>query len=82
MKRVYGKPAKKPRVGDRRIVKQFLWMPKTLPNSNGLLEMRWLEEARIVQNYVSDEFFTLESLDKFNDHWWEDKKWAYKQSDV
>lgn len=35
-----------PRVGDRRVVSKFLWLPTTIDN-----ETRWLEYATIVEVY-------------------------------
>ena len=40
-----------PNVGDRKVVKKFLWLPKCL---NG--EMRWLELCEIVYEYTVTQY--------------------------
>lgn len=59
---------KYPQIGDRKIVRKFLFWPITLEvGLTGMLETRWLERAVVVQrgesaapdgpNYWSDYFF-------------------------
>jgi len=38
-----------PKVGDERVVEKFLIFPKTIND-----EMRWLETAKILQQYVNE----------------------------
>ena len=57
--------------GDEIIVSTFLLLPKTLKNSQGLLETRWLEHAKYITK-----FNTLKSS-----FYWYDLRWATKEDE-
>jgi hypothetical protein len=60
--------------GDKRVIEQFIWFPKTLEIGADLYETRWLERCKISQVFIEDIFcggdYELHDLSH-----WEDARW-------